>query len=367
MGRLERIATLSLLFLTACTVFPPVHAPLRAESRRVAIPGEEADTLAETLGPAEEGLVPVRAHDGRELWVREGALGGPALVPGTWVLVRSSEQLVMASVVRSLDDYVELQFPAATAIVPVADVVARLHHGPAPVVATTDPPPPPPEVTPPAPPTPLERMVVLEAAPLARAGRLVDCAGDVAHVVLADETEVHVPRTDLRPLRVRAGDRVSALWSGSPYPAIILATRDSLVRVRWEDESEQWIELTEIVAVEGETSGTVAGCSERPVLVDEGTRARIGRLLACDGDHATVLSAEGTPRTVELASLSRVPLRVGDTIEARWNGSPYEAVVLALGERLHVRWYDGTEGDVDPADLVTYRAHTARPAEAPAC
>jgi len=62
-----------------------------------------------------------------------------------------------------------------------------------------------------------------------------------------------------------------------------------------------------------------------------------------------------------------VPLRVGDAVEARWSGTPYAAIVLTLGDRIHVRWYDGTENDVDPADLVTVRASDGRPNEPVAC
>jgi len=32
-----------------------------------------------------------------------------------------------------------------------------------------------------------------------------------------------------------------------------------------------------------------------------------------------------------------------------------------------VRWYDGSEGDVDPADVVTFRARGDRASEPAAC
>ncbi len=363
--RLERLATLLLLFLTACTVFPPAQMPSRAETRRVVIPGEEADTLAETTGATEGTLVPLRTHDGREVWVAESALGGASLVPGTWVLVRQSGQVLTAAIARSMDDFVEVEIGGASAILPIGDVLARLHHGPpAPEVA----PPPPPALTPPAPaPTPLEHIVLLESTPRLRAGMLADCSGSTAHVMFADGTDVRVPRADLHPLRVRAGDHVMALWSGSPYPAVILATRDSLVRARWEDESEQWIELTDVVSVEGAASGSVSGCPSRTVLVDEGARVRVGRILACEGTHATVLGSDGTPRTVEVASLVRVPLRVGDAVEALWGDTVYDGVVLSITDVLRIHWSDGTENDVDPADLVMFRSHEARPAEPASC
>jgi hypothetical protein len=362
-GRLERALTLAILLVTACTVLPAARTPAHVATRRVAIPGEEADTLGETSTEGEGALVPVHTHDGRELWVHEASLGGAAIVPGTWVLVRQNGALVTAPVTRSLDDFVEVELAGAPVILAIGDVLARLHHGPP--VAHTDPP----VVTPPVlpPPTPLGQMVLLDAAPRARTARLETCAGDRAHVTYPDGTATDVPTSALHPLRVRAGDHVTALWSGTPYPAIILATRDSLVRARWEDGTEQWVELTDVQAVEGAVSGAVHGCPHHAVLVDEGVRTRIGRVLACEADHATVLDAAGTPRSLAREALVRVPLRVGDAIEASWNGTPYEAIVLSIGERIHVRWSDTTENDVDPADLLTFRVLEERAAEPASC
>lgn len=363
--RIELLALLLVLLATACAVLPPVHTAPPAETRRVALPGEEADTLAETTGAPEAGLVPVRTHDGREAWVRETALAGASLVPGTWVLVRRDGQLVTAAVARSLDDFVEVEVAGAMHIVPIGDVLARLHHGPA--LAEVAPPPPP--VTPAEPPpTPIGRMALLDEAPRARAALLDACSGGTAHVVYPDGSDATVAASALHPMQVHAGDHVTALWSGSPYPAVILRVRDSLVRARWDDESEQWIELSDVQSVEGTTSGALRGCPHQSVLVDEGPRVRVGRVLACEGGQATVLGPDGTPTTRALSSLARVPLRVGDGIEAMWNhSSVYAAIVLSLGDRLHVRWSDASEGDVDPADIVLFTTHDGRPAEPPSC
>jgi hypothetical protein len=368
--RIERIATLVVLVLTACTVLPPPRAPVHTETRRVSIPGEEADTLAETSGASEGELVPVRTHDGRDLWVRESTLAGATLVPGTWVLVRREGHVVSLAVTRSMDDYVEVSVAGVAEIVPIGDVVARLHHGPPtddvvpPVVTDVVTPPP---TEPAAPPTPLARMVLLEEAPRSRAGSLEGCSGSTAHVTFHDGSDVHVPTSALHPVRVRAGDHVSALWNDTPYPAVILATRDSLVQARWEDGSEQWVELSDVQSVDGHATGAIHGCAPRRVLVDEGARTRIGRVLACEAGQATLLDADGAPRTTGLETLTRVPLRVGDPIEARWNGTAYEAVVLSIGDVIHVRWYDGSENDVDPADLVMVRLPAARPSEPVSC
>jgi hypothetical protein len=344
-ARLERLAVVLVLLGTACTVLPAVRSPVQVETRRVAILGEEADTLGDTTGQTETGLALVHTHDARDVWVRESALGGASLVAGNAVLVRWNGAIVATQVVRALDDFAELQLNGTSTIVPASDVVARLHHGtpvaPLPPAVVAPPPPPPP-------PTPLARMVALEVAPLSRVAMLYACSAGVAHVTFPGGSEGHVATSQLHPLRVSAGDHVTALWNESPYPGIILRTRDALVRVRWEDESEQWIDLEDVQSVEAAATGVVRGCAPQRVLVDEGARTRVGRVIACEGSSVTILDADGTPRQLDRASTQQLPLRVGDAIEARWSGTPYDAIVLTLGERLHVRWYDGTEGDVDP-------------------
>jgi len=362
-ARLERLAILVVLLGTACTVLPAVRPTIHAETRRVALPGEEADTLGETMGETEGSLVPVRTHDGRELWVREATLGGASLVPGTSVLLSQSGTLVTVTVTRSLDDFVEVDLNGARSIVPTSQIVARLHHGPAPLA------PPPVAVAPPPPPplTPLVQMVVLEPAPLLRAGTIEACSAGLVHVMFPDGSDVRVPTSNVHPLRVRAGDQVMALWNESPYAGVILATRDSLVRVRWEDETEQWVELTDVQSVEAEPTGALRGCGHQHVLVDEGARSHVGHVIACEGAFATVIDGTGTPRRIARESVTRLPLRVGDAIEARWNGTPYTAIVLSLGDRVHVRWYDASEGDVDPADIVRFRALEARASEPASC
>ena len=116
---------------------------------------------------------------------------------------------------------------------------------------------------------------------------------------------------------MRAGDHVTALWQGSPYPAVILETRDSLVRARWDDWSEQWVDLADVRSVEGRATGAVRGCAHQSVLVDEGPRLHVGRVLACDEATATVIDASSTPQTLPRTTLRRVPLRVGDAIDVR--------------------------------------------------
>ncbi len=366
--RVERLVTLLLLLVTACAIPPALRGPAPVATQHVAVVGDEADTLGEVETEAHEGLVTVTTHDGRSLVVHEGAIAGAGLAPGTWVLLRRDGRLEPVHVVRALDDYLEVERAGTTEIVGAAEVVARLHHGPAAPEVTA--PVAPDQVTPPAlpPPTPLAQMALLEASPATRVGRLVECTAAGARLALHDGSELVVPAGDLHPLRVRAGDRVTALWNDSPYPGVVLATRDDLVRIRWEDESVQWVDLDDVQSIEIAGSGALRGCpTGHAVLFDEGVRTRIGRVIACEEARATVLDDAGTPRTVERATLASLVLRVGDTVQARWNGTAYDAVVLAIGERVHVRWYDGSENDVDPADLVSIRLREPRTGEPVAC
>jgi hypothetical protein len=360
--RLERLAILLVVLGTACTLLPNAHTPAHAETRLVTIPGENADTLAETTGPVEDALVPVHTHDGRDLWVREATLGGAMLVPGTWIIIRSGEYLATASVTRSLDAFVEVDVAGTSSMIPIGDVLARLHRDPTPV-AVADPPP----EEPPAPLTPIVQMVALETAHTLVAASVAYCREGIAHVVLADGTDTDVALSDVHPMRLRAGDHVVALWNDMPYPARVTDVRSRLAHVQWDDGSAQWVDFHDVQSVDGESGLAVQGCPHHTVLVDRGGRTSIGRIIACEGSSVTILGSDGSSRSVPHESVDRVPLRVGDAIEARWNGNPYDATVISIGDRIHIRWYDTTEADIDPADLVSFRTRDVRAREPASC
>ncbi len=364
-------ALLASLALASCAPLPQVATAAR-ETRQVVVVGDRADTLAETLGPEESGLVLVRTHDGRERWVREGAIATPQLSPGTWVLLSSAGSIVRGEITGTLDDFVEVRVDGVLGIAPLPHVLAILHAAPASDAVET------PTTTPDvaaAPPTPITQMVTLEVSPVARVGLLQSCTAGATQITYADGTTAQAARADVHALRIQAGAHVEALWGGTPYPAIVLATNGTLVQLRWEDATEQWVERTEVTRLlDGATGPAVRGCpSGTPVVVTDGERVRVGRVLTCDETTATVLdlsASEGTipTRVVPLASLARLPLRAGDRVEARWNGgAAYAATVLTLGERVHLRWDDASETDVDPAEIVAYARHTERPAEPPTC
>lgn len=116
------------VLVSACAgVQPP--PPIR-ETRRVAIAGEQADTIGETLDGPIEGHMLVRTNDGREIWVRESALSTPAFVADGWVLVAHAGGIVPAEVVRPLDDFIEVRIGSVVGIAPMHTIVAILHTAP---------------------------------------------------------------------------------------------------------------------------------------------------------------------------------------------------------------------------------------------
>ncbi len=117
------------LLVTGCggaaQIVPTVHT-----TRRVTIVGERADTFAETIEGPVHGHMFVRAHDGRELWVRQDGLGVPAIVEGAWVLVADRGGIVPAQVVDVLDDFLEVRVGELVGMAPMHAVLAILHAAP---------------------------------------------------------------------------------------------------------------------------------------------------------------------------------------------------------------------------------------------
>ena len=102
--------------------------------------------------------------------------------------------------------------------------------------------------------------------------------------------------------------------------------------------------------------------------VELGQRARLGRLLSCEGSVRVVQARDGIVRLVDPATAIHARVAVGDHVEALWNGgTAYAAQILAIGERVRVRWEDGSETEVDPADLLTYVRTEDRPSEPVVC
>lgn len=122
------LALVSLSVLGACASMP-APPPMR-ETMRVAIAGEQADTLGETMEGPYEGHMLVHTHDGRDIWVLESSLSEPAFVVDGWVLLAHDGGIIPAEVVRPLDDFIEVRIGTVVGIAPMHAIVAILHSAP---------------------------------------------------------------------------------------------------------------------------------------------------------------------------------------------------------------------------------------------
>jgi hypothetical protein len=95
--------------------------------QRVAIVGQHADTLGDTLEPPHDGHVLVLTHDGRELWIPASRLTTPTLDQGRWVLVAHEGGIFPAQILATLDDYVEVRIADVTGFAPMHAILALLH------------------------------------------------------------------------------------------------------------------------------------------------------------------------------------------------------------------------------------------------
>lgn len=365
-----RTAALVLVPLTGCITVapPPVTTSPPAESRLVMVVGERADALGWTTSAAEHGVVRVRMHDGRDLVVREQGVAAPWLEAGRWVLRRTPSGLEPAEIVSGLDAFLEVRpHGQASIIIPIGEVVGILHEPPAmptPVTPVVTPPPEPPRGR-------MSELVELGESADVRAARALSCSGGLVHVLFADGSEADAPSASVRDLRLIVGQPVTALWEGTAYPAHVTALRGREARIAWDDGSdtpEQWVQASMLDRILGPSDGaavrgTLAACrGAGPVAVEVGQRVRLGHLLACEGNVRVVQARDGIVRLVDPQRAVRARVAIGDHVEALWNHqTPYAAQVVSIGERVHVRWEDGSESDVDPADLLTYVRTEERP------
>lgn len=123
------LAPLLFLTLSACGAAMPAPPPMR-ETQRVAIAGEQADTIGMTLDGPIEGHMLVHTNDGRDIWVRESSLSTPVFAPDAWVLVAHAGGIIPAEVVRPLDDFIEVRIGTVVGIAPMHAIVAILHSAP---------------------------------------------------------------------------------------------------------------------------------------------------------------------------------------------------------------------------------------------
>jgi hypothetical protein len=196
-----------------------------------------------------------------------------------------------------------------------------------------------------------------------RAARALSCSGGNVHVLFANGSEADIPEASVRDLRVIVGQPVTAFWEGTAYPAHVTAVRGREARIAWDDGSdtpEPWVQLSMLDRIlgpppEGARLPLAACRGAGPVAIEVGQRVRLGHLIACEGDVRIVQARDGIVRLLDPQRVVRARVAIGDRVEALWNHqTPYAAQVVSIGERVHVRWEDGSESDVDPPDVLTY-------------
>lgn len=259
-----------------------------------------------------------------------------------------------------------------------------LHAAPPPRVAATPPPrePPPPAdagvhaATTPPPPAPAPspapnvtpaRMVLLAATSrdweLARVAR---CEGARAVLVQRDGSPRTVLRTLIRTPVLLPGMQVMARWGegeGTPYHAVVRSTQGRSVHVRYDDDSEEDVDLTRIDSVSSSTlPGIVAqSCPPPPgmlpmVLTERRPWRDFGAVIECGGPMVLIERRQGQRVSVATSRLTQVTLAEGDRVLVRWrDGADYNARVDRVeGASLAVTYDDGSEETVTLGQVVAW-------------
>lgn len=329
----------------------------------VRVLGASADAVGRTVERDErDGFVRVELHEGPSVWVEPGRVRAAELEEGTSVVVADAAgTLLAASVAEDLDRViVVVGADGARHLVPLERVLAILH---APIASATaaD------EVTPPPPPPPDPRRFATRptTTELFERVRVASCSAAGARLLADDGSIVTVPARDLRPLRVQPGERVHALWQNgdTAYAALVLALEGRLVSVRYDDGSEEWVRMEQIVRREstgggGSSSGGAAGCPRGGAgfaMIRRGSIRRVVEVVSCGEASAVVRApAEEASAEIALADLRALAVPEGVRIEVLWQQSaPYVGWAGATHDgNVEVRYEDGS---VAPAPITDVR------------
>jgi hypothetical protein len=172
------------------------------------------------------------------------------------------------------------------------------------------------------------------------------------HVLLDDGNQILVNGDRLRPLELRAGDRVFCRFKGGPeyFPGEVTRREGEMVYIHYDDGDEEttsirlvrllrddWFPPVEAVSVQ--PGDRVFGCwfdsNWYPGVVLEVDGKRV-RVLFDDGDQAPLTPDRLRPLTIN----------VGDRVHCRLKGGPafYSCeITRKQGEVIHVHYDDGEE------------------------
>lgn len=351
-------------------------------TRVVLVARDGSELLGLEVERAEGGrLVEVRLHDGRHLWVRASAVHPETLVPGELVALRWNGEtaLRVARIEERTGDIfvVELVGPrgGGRAVVSLADVMARLARSP-----TAEPPSD--DATPPPPPVDLARQVSWRAGEAWAPATLVSC-GATFRVTYADAASEDVRAADLAELRVAVGDRVAAFSGNYSYAARVETVQGPVARLRFDDGSEQWLELMRVRFVERPPrpidpsarprwldaacrSVGQAGREPVSVLVRRWSVRSAGAIAECEGGRAVVMGRDGARSEIASSDVSLLGPEAGDTVRVRWRGSSlYLGTIERIeGTQIALRWEDGSSETVG-LDVVAAHFGPARRVDTP--
>jgi hypothetical protein len=196
--------------------------------------------------------------------------------------------------------------------------------------------------------------------------RVARCEGSRVVLLRSQGRVSSVPATTVRNMTLANETEVTALWGsdgGTPYHARAMGTRPGMVSLRYDDASEEWVNIERILSVRSRTPpGDVAHvCPPRAgeiasVLVEAETPRTFAQIVECGATETLVANVDGERVTVRNASVQRVVLAVGDRVLVRWrDGHDYTARIDRVsGSSLDVTYDDGSTETIVTGQLVAW-------------
>jgi hypothetical protein len=196
--------------------------------------------------------------------------------------------------------------------------------------------------------------------------RVARCEGTRAVLLRSEGRVSSVAATSLRTMSLANETEVTALWgtgAGTPYHARVIGTRTGMVSIRYDDASEEWVNVERVLGVRSTTPpGDVAHvCPPRAgeissVLVEAETPRRFAHIIECGTTETLVATASGARITVRNTAMQRVVLAVGDRVLVHWHdGQDYTARIDRVnGSSLEVTYDDGSSETIVTGQLVQW-------------
>lgn len=214
--------------------------------------------------------------------------------------------------------------------------------------------------------------VVVRGERVSLLGERMTAVGDVVEVALHDGRVVRAPSGDVIPESIAIGTHVLVRWNtgqATLWEAEVVERLGDVLRVKFmSDQSVSLVALSDVIGVLSEplTSPTPVTPTqttettppppvdpEREVVTLEDVAYVPARAVRCGG-RLTVLRRDGSTADVDPADAVPARAAVGERVRAYFNSSEtsYSAVVSAVdGDRISLRYDDGSEEDLGWADI----------------